>query len=115
MDFATDLSPDRSFCGKNKLAGQCCALTGFYEDEHHDWDHHWHGDGDVAAALVVGAAVGVTAAAAASQPTYVTTIPCSATVVVKGSVTYCQCGTTWYTRGYQSDTVLYMVGPPPGP
>jgi hypothetical protein len=59
--------------------------------------------------------VGVTAAAAASQPTYVTTLPCTATVVVKGSVTYYQCGTTWYTRGYQSGTVIYIVGPPPGP
>lgn len=89
-----------------------------YEDEHDDWDDRWHDDGDVAAALVVGAAVGVavgvTAAAVASSPTYVTVLPCTATVVVRGSVTYYQCGSTWYTRGYQSGTVVYMVGPAPG-
>ncbi len=45
----------------------------FYEDEYHggDWDDHWndHDDGDVAAAFVVGAAVGVTAGAVASSVT----------------------------------------------
>ncbi|MFO7496108.1 MAG: hypothetical protein R6X05_10815 [Desulfobacterales bacterium] len=94
----------------------------FYEDEYHggDWDDHWHDDGDVAAAFVVGAAVGVTAGAvaAASQPTYVshvTTLPCAGTAVVANGVTYYQCGATWYSRGYQGSSIVYMVtGPPPG-
>jgi hypothetical protein len=35
--------------------------------------------------------------------------------VVANGVTYYQCGSTWYQRGYQSGTVVYIVGaPPPG-
>jgi hypothetical protein len=35
-------------------------------------------------------------------------------VIVNGA-TYYQCGTTWYSRGYQSGTVVYVSGgPPPG-
>jgi hypothetical protein len=60
--------------------------------------------------------VGVTAGAvAASQPTYVTTLPCAGTTVIVNGASYYQCGTTWYSRGYQSGTVVYIVGgPPPG-
>jgi hypothetical protein len=84
----------------------------FAEDEYHgDWDDHWHGD-DTAAAFAVGAAVGMTAA---SQSSYVTTLPCSGATVIVNGAPYYQCGSTWYSSGYMSGTVVYTVsGPPPG-
>jgi len=47
--------------------------------------------------------------------TYVTALPCAGTEIIVNGVGYYQCGTTWYNRGYQSGSVVYMVsGPPPG-
>ena len=47
--------------------------------------------------------------------TTVTTLPCTGNVVIVNGASYYQCGTTWYNRGYQGGTVVYMVsGPPPG-
>jgi hypothetical protein len=100
----------------------------FAEDELDDWDDHWHDDDwddhwddDAAEAFIVGAAIGATVgvvATAASQPTYVTTVttlPCTGNAVIINGVSYYQCGTTWYNRGYQGSTVVYMVTtPPPG-
>ena len=83
----------------------------FAEDQ---WDDHRYGYGynNTGAAFVTGVAVG----AAVASPTYVTTLPCAGTtVVVNGSTSYYQCGTTWYSRGYQSGTVVYISGgAPPG-
>jgi hypothetical protein len=78
------------------------------EDEY--WDDHWHGhyDDDFAAGVVVGATVG-TAAAVAAQPTYVTVLPCTPTMVSVNDVTYYQCGTSWYSRGYVGGSVTYIV------
>jgi hypothetical protein len=80
----------------------------FAEDE---WDdHYYHGYNNTGAAFVTGVAVG----AAVASPTYVTTLPCTSTTVISsGSTTYYQCGTTWYSRGYQSGTVVYIVSDAP--
>jgi hypothetical protein len=52
--------------------------------------------------------------ATVASPTYVTTLPCtSTTIIASGSTTYYQCGTTWYSRGYQGGTVVYIVGGAP--
>jgi hypothetical protein len=92
----------------------------FYEDEYHGghWDNDWYDGDDEAAAFVVGAAVGVAAgaAAASSHTTYVntvTTLPCSSTMVTVNGTSYYQCGTTWYSRGYQGNSVVYIVTIPP--
>ena len=79
------------------------------EDAH--WDNHWHGDVNQGQAFVAGAMVGATAVAA-TRPvttTYVTTLPCSYTTAFVNGVTYYQCGTTWYSRGYVNGTVNYVV------
>lgn len=39
---------------------------------------------------------------------YVTYAPCSTTVVVNGS-TYYHCSSTWYSRGYEGGSVVYVV------
>ena len=83
----------------------------FVEDE---WDDHRYGYGynNTGAAFATGVAVG----AAVASPTYVTTLPCTSTTIISsGSTTYYQCGTTWYSRGYQGGTVVYVVsGAPSG-
>jgi hypothetical protein len=81
----------------------------FAEDE---WaNHSCHGYNNTGAAFVAGLAVG----AAAASSTYVTTLPCDGTMVGINGVNYYQCGNTWYRRGYQDGTVVYIVGsPPPG-
>jgi hypothetical protein len=44
-----------------------------------------------------------------------TTLPCSSTAVIVNGTTYYQCNATWYRRGYESNTVVYIVtSPPPG-
>jgi hypothetical protein len=80
----------------------------FAEDE---WDdHHYHGY-NTGAAFVAGAAVG----AAAASPTYVSTLPCDGTMVGINGVNYYQCGSTWYRRGNQGGSVVYIVdSAPPG-
>jgi hypothetical protein len=81
----------------------------FAEDE---WDDHYHhGYNNTGAAFVTGVAVG----AAVASPTYVTTLPCNGTMVGINGINYYQCGNTWYSRGYQGGTVVYIVNsPPPG-
>ncbi|NLC70588.1 MAG: hypothetical protein GX751_04420 [Desulfuromonadaceae bacterium] len=93
----------------------------FAEDQYHGghWDYHY-GSNDVAAAFVVGTAVGVTAGAVAAssrpaQVVTVTTLPCTAATVIVNGTTFYQCGTTWYSRGYQGNNIVYIVAtPPPG-
>ena len=42
-------------------------------------------------------------------------LSCTPTTVVVGSVTYYQCGSSWYNRAYQGGQVTYIVvSPPPG-
>lgn len=39
---------------------------------------------------------------------YYTTVPCSATVISSGGVTYYSCGTTYYTKSYSGGSVVYV-------
>ena len=74
-----------------------------------DWDDHWHSDDDVAGAYLAGATTG------SSQPAFVTTLPCSGASVVVNDDVYYECGTTWYRRGFQAGSIVYIVSnPPPG-
>jgi hypothetical protein len=42
-------------------------------------------------------------------------LTCTSTVVVVNGVTYYSCGGTWYSRGYQTGSVTYIVvNAPPG-
>ncbi|MDX2481977.1 MAG: DUF2092 domain-containing protein [Desulfuromusa sp.] len=81
-------------------------------DDHYN-DHYYHGN-DVAVAFVVGTSVGAAAgASASSSTTYVTTLPCTGTAVIVNGASYYSCGTTWYTRGNQGGTVVYMISSAP--
>lgn len=47
--------------------------------------------------------------------TYITTLPCTTTAVVVNGVTYYNCSSTWYQRGYSGSSVTYVVvKAPPG-
>ena len=41
-------------------------------------------------------------------------LPCNPNVSVKNSVTYYQCGNTYYMQAYGSSGPIYMPVPPPG-
>jgi len=89
----------------------------FVEDNYDDWDHHghWddHHDGEVLAGVLIGAAI--VGAAASTTTTYITTLPCSVTAVIVNGVSYYNCSSTWYQRGFAGSQVTYVVGgPPPG-
>ena len=77
----------------------------FVEDELDDrWDHR-------GGAFVAGAVVG----AAASNNTYITTLPCSATAIPFNGVSYYNCSSVWYERVYSGGNVTYVVTTaPPG-
>ena len=46
---------------------------------------------------------------------YITTLPCTTTAVVVNGVTYYNCSSTWYQRGYSGSSVTYVtVKAPPG-
>jgi hypothetical protein len=68
-------------------------------DDHHD---RYYGTG-----VVTGVAIG-----AAASSDYVTSEPCSTTKVINGT-TYYHCGSTWYTRGYEGDELVYIIVSPP--
>jgi hypothetical protein len=78
-----------------------------HDDDHWD-DHHYYYSGYGYSDVVV---VGTT-----TETVYVETLPCDyATVVVNGGVQYYRCDDTWYRRGYEGGTVVYIAGsPPPG-
>lgn len=81
---------------------------GHYDDHDDDWGYAFAG-------AAVGATVGFMAGAAAAAPTYITTLPCSPTVVSASGVSYYGCGGTWYNRSYVEGNVTYVVvNPPPG-
>jgi hypothetical protein len=46
--------------------------------------------------------------AAAASNNYVYSVPCNTTVIV-GDVTYYNCGSTWYSRGYEGGEVVYII------
>jgi hypothetical protein len=41
-------------------------------------------------------------------------LPCSASPYAVNGISYYQCGSTWYTRGYVDGNVGYVVTGPPG-
>ena len=81
----------------------------FIEDEHDDyWDDHRYGHGygygyGSSTVIVVGGA------AAAAGTTYRTTLPCRTSAVVVNGVSYYNCSSTWYQRGYAGDQVSYIA------
>lgn len=73
----------------------CCGGWG-------DWDYH-----PVAAGVAVGTAAAVTRAWALGA--YYSTLPTNCVVVVRGAVSYYQCGTYWYQPVYSGMTVQYVA------
>ncbi len=73
----------------------------FVEDE---WDGHYYHGGYRYHGYYGGTTV-----------TYITTLPCTSTVVVVNGVSYYNCSSTWYKRGYSGSNVTYIVvAAPPG-
>jgi len=105
------------------------------QDYYEDWDNHGHYygyDDDWGEAMVVGVTVGAVVAAAdydddettttttttnitnVTNVTALATLPCEAAITVANGISYYQCSSTWYTRAYEGDNVVYVPsGPPP--
>lgn len=62
-------------------------------------DDDWE-DLVIAGAVVAGTAAVVGAAAASTRYVYYSTLPCTATTVLVGGITYFHCGTVWYGQVY---------------
>ena len=71
------------------------------DQNHRNWDH------PVAAAVVVGAVIGASAAAVGST---VNVLPAECVPVYYGGMDYQQCGTVWYQ--YQGGSTFVVVNPP---
>jgi hypothetical protein len=71
------------------------------DQNHRNWDH------PVAAAVVVGAVIGASAAAVGST---VNALPAECVPVYYGGMDYQQCGTLWYQ--YQGGSTFVVVNPP---
>lgn len=71
------------------------------DQNHRNWDH------PVAAAVVVGAVIGASAAAVGST---VNVLPAECVPVYYGGMDYQQCGTLWYQ--YQGRSTFVVVNPP---
>jgi len=81
----------------------------FIDDE---LDDHWDDNDNFRAGVVV---VGVGAAASSISTTYIVNLPCTTTAVVVDGVSYYNCSSTWYQRGYSGSQVTYVVTKaPPG-
>jgi len=91
----------------------------FIEDEL-DGDRDWDRDDDwgeviVAGAVIAGTAAVVGAAAASTRHVYYNTLPCTATTLIVGGITYFRCGSIWYSQIYAANGISYaMVQAPPG-
>ncbi len=85
----------------------------YYDDNYrHGHGHYYHDDNDWARAFAAGAivAAGTAVAVSAFQST-----DCPSSQTMVGDIAYYQCGSTWYTKGYQSGDVVYIAAaPPPG-
>ncbi len=92
----------------------------YRSDAREDWqdygEHHGYWGGyspwgyAAAGAVAVGAAYAIGTAISASA---FYALPCTATTVVVGGVSYYQCGTTWYSQAYSGGDVTYVVVNPP--
>jgi hypothetical protein len=69
----------------------------FIDDQHDDYwdDHHHYG---YSGGIYVG-----------TSTTYITTLPCTTTAVIVNGVTYYNCSSTWYQRGYSGSSVTYVT------
>jgi len=85
----------------------------YYDDNYrHGHGHYYYDDNDWARAFAAGAivAAGTAVAVSAFQST-----DCPSSQTMVGDIAYYQCGSTWYTKGYQSGDVVYIAAaPPPG-
>jgi hypothetical protein len=46
--------------------------------------------------------------------TALASLPCEANITMANGINYYQCGSNWYTRAYEGDSVVYVPsGPPP--
>ncbi|MEE8045134.1 MAG: hypothetical protein V3T32_08420 [Thermodesulfobacteriota bacterium] len=85
----------------------------YYDDNYrHGPGHYYYDDNDWARAFAAGAivAAGTAVAVSAFQST-----DCPSSQTMVGDIAYYQCGSTWYTKGYQSGDVVYIAAaPPPG-
>jgi hypothetical protein len=88
----------------------------FVEDEYDDYNDCWDDDdGEFLAGAIVGGVIVGAAVSASSSTTYVTTLPCTATAVVVNDISYYNCSSAWYQRGYAGSQVIYIaVAAPPG-
>ncbi len=85
----------------------------FIKDE---LDDRWDDNDDFFAGVVVGGAVvGAAASSTSTSTTYIINLPCTTTAVVVDGVSYYNCSSTWYQRGYSGSQVVYIaVDAPPG-
>jgi hypothetical protein len=79
-------------------------------DDHYRHGHYYHDNNEWGRAFAAGAivAVGTAVAVSAFQST-----DCPSSQTMVGDVAYYQCGSTWYTKGYQSGDVVYIATEPP--
>ena len=70
-----------------------------------DWDNDWD-DHPIATGVAIGTAAAVTSWALGS---YYRTLPSNCVAVVRGAVTYYQCGTYWYQPVYSGMNVQYVA------
>jgi len=83
----------------------------YYEDNYrHGHGNYYYDDNDWGRAFAAGAivAVGTAVAVSAFQST-----DCPSSQTMVGDVAYYQCGSSWYTKGYQSGDVVYIATSPP--
>ena len=78
-------------------------------DVDNGWDNDWN-DHPVAAGVAFGTAAAITAAAIGS---IAYSLPPSCTMVMVNSLSYQQCGGTWYQAEYVGTQVTYVVVNPP--
>jgi len=112
QDWADSSREDRQAAAKDRQDDR----QDFVEDERDDYYDRWDdNDGEFLAGAIVGGAVVGTAVAASTPTTYVTILPCTTTAVVVNGVSYYNCSSAWYQRGYAGSQVTYVtVAAPPG-
>ena len=84
--------------------------TAMQSGDHHGY--YYQDDDEWARAFAAGTIIapGTAVAVSAFQST-----DCSSSQTMVGDYAYYQCGSTWYTKGYQSGDVVYIATtPPPG-
>jgi hypothetical protein len=105
QDWADSSREDRQQAAKDRQEDR----QDFVADELDD------DDGEFLAGAIVGGVIVGAAASASSSTTYVATLPCTAAAVVVNGISYYNCSSAWYQRGYSGSQVTYIaVAAPPG-